>query len=248
MASTPVLDPHDPWSDASNIDHSIELAKERAEKRTRRKESRDEADKKRKEKIQTHADDTPRYDVDARTWTPTLLRAPLPFSVVDELRGKYSAFRTRHTREFMEKVVENERRKKGRAAYFEQGGGMLEDPMKRLSLADQAKRRSEWRRKGDVPTPDVLERLGKKMVESGVVPSPVDADEEERGRSVAVTDAEDRAVEQVERRIGREEGKAYWPVKGWKERQRRRLPVELMMGDVEERPFPAEKVVEVGRE
>lgn len=247
MADTPVLDPRNPWSDSSNTHHSIELAKQRAEKRTRRKESAEEADKKRKEKTQTHPDDTPRYDVDARTWTPTLLRAPLPFSVVDELRGKYSAFRTRHTREFVEKVVENERRKKARAAYFEQGGGMLEDPMKRLSLADQAKRRSEWRKKGDVPGPEVLERLGKKMVESGVVPSPVDAGDEERGRSVAVTDAEDRAVERVDRRIGREESKAYWPVKGWKERQRRQLPVELMMGDEEGRPFPAENVLEVGR-
>lgn len=100
---------------------------------------------------------------------------------------------------------------------------------------------------GDVPPPEVLERLGKRMVESGVAPSPVDAGEEERPRSVAVTDAEDRAVEQVERRIGREESKAYWPVKGWKERQRRQLPVELMMGDEEGRPFPAENVVEVGR-
>lgn len=245
MADTPVLDPRDPWSDSSNTHFSIELAKERAEKRTRRKETAEEADKKRKEKLQTHADDTARYDVDARTWTPTLLRAPLPFSMIDELRGKYSEFRTRHTKEFVEKVAANERRKKARAAYFERGGGMLEDPMKRLSLADQAKRRREWREKGDVPGPEVLEQLGKKMVESGVVPS-LDAGEE-RGRSAAVTDAEDRAVEQLERRIGREESKAYWPVKGWKERQRRQLPVELMMGDEEERPFPAENVVEVGR-
>ncbi|KAI9801297.1 MAG: hypothetical protein M1833_002867 [Piccolia ochrophora] len=47
--------------------------------------------------------DTLRIDVESRTFMPTLLRPPIPVSVMDELRNKYSAFRDRHDEEFIAK-------------------------------------------------------------------------------------------------------------------------------------------------
>lgn len=40
--------------------------------------------------------DTLRIEVEDRTWTPTLGQPPMPPSIVDELRNKYSKFRDRH--------------------------------------------------------------------------------------------------------------------------------------------------------
>lgn len=47
--------------------------------------------------------DTPRMTVEDRTFRPYLLAAPMPISVIDELRNKYSKFRTRHDAEYVEK-------------------------------------------------------------------------------------------------------------------------------------------------
>ncbi|KAJ5085550.1 hypothetical protein N7532_010321 [Penicillium argentinense] len=54
--------------------------------------------------------DTLRYEVDQETWVPSLDNAPFPSSVLDELRNKYSRFRTRHDPEYVkEKVMEEYR-------------------------------------------------------------------------------------------------------------------------------------------
>ncbi|KAF1350869.1 hypothetical protein BDV97DRAFT_295055 [Delphinella strobiligena] len=45
---------------------------------------------------ETHDDDTFRINVDERTHRPYLLQPPMPPSVIDELRNKYSVFRDRH--------------------------------------------------------------------------------------------------------------------------------------------------------
>ncbi|KAF4548033.1 Hypothetical protein D9617_32g091530 [Elsinoe fawcettii] len=45
--------------------------------------------------------DTFRITVDEPTFTPTLQRPPMPPAVIDELRGKYSKFRTRHDPEYI---------------------------------------------------------------------------------------------------------------------------------------------------
>ncbi|KAF2153128.1 hypothetical protein K461DRAFT_277930 [Myriangium duriaei CBS 260.36] len=45
--------------------------------------------------------DTLRLTVDERTFEPTLNEMPMPPSVIDELRGKYSKFRTRHDPEWI---------------------------------------------------------------------------------------------------------------------------------------------------
>lgn len=40
--------------------------------------------------------DTPRAEVVAQTFIPTLLQPPMPEALIDELRNRYSRFRTRH--------------------------------------------------------------------------------------------------------------------------------------------------------
>ncbi|KAK5127525.1 hypothetical protein LTR85_006864 [Meristemomyces frigidus] len=49
-----------------------------------------------------HEDDTLRITVEEQTFRPFLLHPPMPLSVIDELRNKYSKFRTRHDWEFIE--------------------------------------------------------------------------------------------------------------------------------------------------
>lgn len=57
----------------------------------------------------SHPDDTSRLEVDAETFVPTLRNLPFPPSVLDELRGKYSKFRTRHDAEYIEKKEAEDR-------------------------------------------------------------------------------------------------------------------------------------------
>lgn len=40
--------------------------------------------------------DTSRKEVEHKTWEPTLLRAPFPGTIINELRNQYSKYRTRH--------------------------------------------------------------------------------------------------------------------------------------------------------
>ncbi|KAM3072762.1 hypothetical protein ACMFMF_007093 [Clarireedia jacksonii] len=49
--------------------------------------------------------DTLRREVEEMTFVPTLLTPPMPASVIDELRNKYSVFRTRHDPEYVAKKV-----------------------------------------------------------------------------------------------------------------------------------------------
>lgn len=72
-----------------------------------------------------YADDTVRFHVEERSWTPTLLRAPMPGGVIDELRGKYSRFRTRHEVGYQVALENRARRKKEYQEWVGRGGGML---------------------------------------------------------------------------------------------------------------------------
>ncbi|CAN8103766.1 unnamed protein product [Discula destructiva] len=50
--------------------------------------------------------DTLRIDVEERTFVPSLLTPPMPAEIVDELRNKYSKFRTRHEPEYIARKEE----------------------------------------------------------------------------------------------------------------------------------------------
>lgn len=62
--------------------------------------------------------DTLRIEVEEKTWTPTLFQPPMPTSIIDELRNKYSIFRDRHDEDYIRKrdrlaaELENERSEK----------------------------------------------------------------------------------------------------------------------------------------
>lgn len=47
--------------------------------------------------------DTLRIEVEEKTWTPTLFQPPMPTSIIDELRNKYSIFRERHDEGYIRK-------------------------------------------------------------------------------------------------------------------------------------------------
>ena len=61
---------------------------------------------------QDHEDydvDTLRVSVEDHTFIPTLIRPPMPPSIIDELRNKYSKYRDRHDPEYLQrKMLEDE--------------------------------------------------------------------------------------------------------------------------------------------
>ena len=62
-----------------------------------------------------HTIDTLRIAVEARTWTPTLLRPPMPLGVIDELRNKFSKFRDRHDDEWVADKIRKDEEKAEKA-------------------------------------------------------------------------------------------------------------------------------------
>lgn len=57
-----------------------------------------------KPELQDHDDDTLRITAEEKTFIPTLLIPPMPETAIDELRSKYSKFRTRHDEDYVEKM------------------------------------------------------------------------------------------------------------------------------------------------
>ena len=55
--------------------------------------------------------DTTRMEADRDNWVPSLTHPPFPSSVIDELRNKYSKFRTRHDPEYVREKVEEDFRR-----------------------------------------------------------------------------------------------------------------------------------------
>lgn len=108
--------------------------------------------------------DTLRIDAEEETWIPTLLRAPMPGTVIDELRNKYSAFRSRHEesyvamyeREDVRDVRREERRRFGM-------GGMM-TPLRELHVKE---RRERGKRREEGVSEEVLGRIGEVMARNG---------------------------------------------------------------------------------
>ena len=109
--------------------------------------------------------DTLRFEVEEKTWTPTLLRSPMPDGVIDELRNKYSRFRTRHEPAYQHALEMRERRKAAYKAWVKSGGNMLLSPTKEAQMAEKRK----LKEKGE-PTleREVLERIGEVMASKGI--------------------------------------------------------------------------------
>lgn len=116
-------------------------------------------------KAPEHDGDTVRFEVEQKTWTPTLLRAPMPGGVIDELRNKYSRFRTRHDAGYQLALDDRARRKAEYKAWAESGGGMLMTPAKEGRKMEREKLKEKGK-----PTleKEVLERIGEVMAKQGI--------------------------------------------------------------------------------
>lgn len=99
--------------------------------------------------------DTLRADVEEKTFVPSLLRPPMPGSVIDELRNKYSKFRTRHDPEYIEAKMAEDRaaeEKKKKSAE------KMRTPLKEANRLQRKLNRAKG--KGKLTT-EMLERIGK---------------------------------------------------------------------------------------
>ncbi|PSR78808.1 hypothetical protein BD289DRAFT_443359 [Coniella lustricola] len=144
-----------------------------------------------------HACDTLRIDAEQATYVPTLLSPPMPAGILDELRNKYSKFRTRHDPEYIAKKEAEEAEKvalrKGhmltmRTPIQELNAKIREEKKKRplpeltprmLARIGQVMARNAYRApavKG--VTPELVEgakRVQQSMLEAGQVPSTMTA-------------------------------------------------------------------------
>ncbi|KAI9815089.1 MAG: hypothetical protein M1827_002932 [Pycnora praestabilis] len=103
-----------------------------------------------------HSIDTLRMKVEEKTWVPTLLRPPMPGSVIDELRNKYSVFRERHDEEYIrEKMAEDEEKEKKKKMIE-----LMRTPLKEINRRERKLRKLKG--KGKLTT-EMLARIGELM-------------------------------------------------------------------------------------
>jgi large subunit ribosomal protein L24 len=108
-----------------------------------------------------HDDDTLRIEVDEWTWTPTLLGPPMPPTVIDELRNKYSVFRDRHDDEYIQK---KEARLARREEWERRKAEMMLTPLQEF----HRKQRAEKKKLGWAPlNEDIMEGIGQLMARNG---------------------------------------------------------------------------------
>ncbi|KAK5163769.1 uncharacterized protein LTR77_010442 [Saxophila tyrrhenica] len=100
-------------------------------------------------------DDTPRITVDEITFRPYLLYPPMPTSVIDELRNKYSKFRTRHTWEYEQKLEAEAQREERRS----QLGKTMRTPLQELAELRARQKAAEERQLSD----EQLAKIGEVM-------------------------------------------------------------------------------------
>ncbi|CZT45161.1 related to ribosomal protein YmL40, mitochondrial [Rhynchosporium secalis] len=110
--------------------------------------------------FQDYPTDTLRMDVETKTFVPSLLTPPMPSSVIDELRNKYSIFRTRHEAEYLEAKQKEEDEKLAKKKSLAK---------KMRTPLNEANRKARKGRKklGKVElTPDMLEKIGQVIADS----------------------------------------------------------------------------------
>lgn len=103
--------------------------------------------------MEEHDIDTPRFTVDEQTNRTCLLHVPMPLGVIDELRNKYSRFRTRHDWEYIDRKEQEDLRSEKRR---ELAKGMR-TPLQ--ELAEVRRRQKEEERQAEL-SPDQLARIG----------------------------------------------------------------------------------------
>lgn len=117
-----------------------------------------------KSQPKTHNDhdcDTLRMDVETRTFVPTLLKPPMPGGVIDELRNKYSIFRTRHEESYILKKVAEEEQKEAKKRSVKEMLTPVNEINKKLRKERKAKGKG-------VLTPDMLAKIGEVIAQKKV--------------------------------------------------------------------------------
>lgn len=235
LASTPALDPTDPLSPEATA-QAREIQQERLRLRAqRRADNRAKASRNAPE-VPEHEIDTLRYEVEARSWTPALLSAPMPTPVIDELRNRYSKFRTWHEPEYIARIDREEQQREEKEDKDRQGVGMLPIALQEMSLRDKHQREAaqaaaaeaEGREK-DMPNDSVLELLGRHMVESGAAAPDSSRSTVPQRIGVAAASAASRRIKL--RRNARDRAARYWPIKGWRTRRDREIRRDVVDDD-----------------
>jgi large subunit ribosomal protein L24 len=106
-------------------------------------------------------DDTLLIQTEEETFVPPLTTTPMPASVIDELRNKYSRFRTRHEDEYLQARADQVREKE---VAMEKRERMMRTPLTELSdrRAKVSREIEDERELGE----DVLAKIGEAMVRS----------------------------------------------------------------------------------
>ncbi|KAK1994016.1 KOW domain-protein domain-containing protein-containing protein [Colletotrichum falcatum] len=101
--------------------------------------------------------DTRRTDVEEFTFVPTLLSPPMPESVIDELRNKYSRFRTRHEEDYILRKEAEEAEKKALKKVSADALASMRTPLQEFNRQQREARRA----RGEPElTADMLQRIG----------------------------------------------------------------------------------------
>jgi large subunit ribosomal protein L24 len=101
--------------------------------------------------------DTLRLEVETQSFVPTLLRPPMPGSVIDELRNKFSKFRTRHDPEYIEAKIREEQEIEAKKKSIEE----MKTPLKEINRRERKLRKAKG--KGTL-TKEMLEKIGRVIV------------------------------------------------------------------------------------
>ncbi|KAL8666130.1 MAG: hypothetical protein Q9202_001637 [Teloschistes flavicans] len=146
--------------------------------------------------VEDHDDDTFRINVEQETWVPTLLRSPMPEGVIDELRYKYSKFRTRHEDWYLEKKKTQEETLKKREEELKWGGGT---PKEMLTPVQELNRIRRMEREGleeDKVAEEVLAGIGEVMAGKGKILPPGRMEEAEAEPKVEKKDTDSMLFEE----------------------------------------------------
>jgi large subunit ribosomal protein L24 len=100
--------------------------------------------------------DTLRITVEENTFIPTLLIPPMPETVIDELRSKYSKFRTRHDDDYVEKMKAQDEASSGDSELL----ARMRTPLQEHRVRQQEAKKAAPPK---VLTDDMLARIGQVM-------------------------------------------------------------------------------------
>lgn len=101
-----------------------------------------------------HPCDTLRLYSEAKTFVPTLLRPPMPLQIIDELRHKYSRFRTRHEPEYLARLEAEEQEKEKRKRLTQQS---MRTPLQEFHRQERANKKKKGKPR---LTLEMLEKIG----------------------------------------------------------------------------------------